>query len=180
MKPGTGTGTCSPKRRASATWLLQPLAGNRTPQACSAIQISGQHGRAGNLCPPLHFWGSSSTSEEHVVQHCRRPEQAEWHRSMGMGVYVKQMLAHFRGMFDRANLDKGARFPGPQDHRITWYKEPLFNWAQNKEGGCWSCEGCSEHGLRCCSEKLVSAHAVHSKKELQGHWGQCSRRYGPH
>lgn len=51
---------------------------------------------------------------------------------MGMGVYVKQMLAHFRGMFDRANLDKGARFPGPQDHRIIWYKEPLFSWAQTE------------------------------------------------
>lgn len=37
---------------------------------------------------------------------------------MGMGVYVKQMLAHFRGMFDRANLDKGARFPGPQNDLV--------------------------------------------------------------
>lgn len=34
----------------------------------------------------------------------------------------------------------------------------------------WSCEGFSEHGLRYSSAKLVSVHAVCSKKELQGHW----------
>lgn len=112
------TDTCSPKRSAGTSWLLQPLAGNKTAQACSAIQISGQHVRAGHLCPSLHFWGSSSTSEEQVAQHCRRTEQAERHQSMETGVYVKQMLAHFTGKFERANLDKRARFPGPQDHRI--------------------------------------------------------------
>lgn len=47
---------------------------------------------------------------------------------MEMGVYVKQMLAHFVGMLDKANLDKGAYFLA---HRTIWYEEPLFSWAQN-------------------------------------------------
>lgn len=63
------------KRRAGATRLLQTMAGNRTARACSAIQTSGQHVSTGNLSPSLHFWGSSSTSEEQVVYYCRRTEK---------------------------------------------------------------------------------------------------------
>lgn len=62
--------------------------------------------------------GVASHVKEQVVQHYRTTEQAERHQSMEMGVYVKQTLAHFMGMLDKAYLDKGARFPGPQDHLV--------------------------------------------------------------
>lgn len=53
---------------------------------------------------------------------------------MEMGVYVKQMLAHFVGMLDKANLDKGAHFLA---HRTIWYGN-LYSAGHKTEFLLWS------------------------------------------